>query len=175
VPFGPQFILEGFGPSEGASFPPGSIPVVDGVTEISPADILANWLIAEGYGTNPSAGLLWPTYVNFMPGGRNEALCVYDTVGTQDGRDMRTGRLAEHPGVSIRVRALDHRSGWVKVSSLANVLDGLNNAVVTFGGSTYSVQNAKRTGNSNSLGEDPANRTRLFTVNALLTVTEITP
>lgn len=167
------FILEPLGSVQeggGGSLPPTKIRL-----DHSPADILAAWLIAEGYGTRPSANGLWPIYVNFMPGGNNEAICVYDTVGTNDGRSHRDGELIEHPGIQIRFRANDHRTGYYKADTIAKEgLDTINQAPAVINSSNYLIQNAKRTGNINSLGEDPATRKRIFTVNALLTVSQVT-
>lgn len=139
--------------------------------EVSPADVLAQILIIKGFGNDSTLSGDWPVYVSMSPDEQDQRLCVYDTAGVQEGREMRTGEMAEFFGAMISVRAKDHPTGWGKAQSIAKFLDkGLYRMVVPTPGGTLFVQSAKRTSPVLRLGQEKGHKRMLFSINLLLTL-----
>lgn len=139
-------------------------------SEYSPADVVAQLLVDLGLCSGPGGVGEWPVFVAGEPSSPDEAVTVYDTAGTAFGRSMATGARSENPGVQVRVRARDHRTGWAKARQIARSLDedALWRAV-TVGAAAYCVQDFGRTSDVLALGKEVPNSKRsLFTVNGTL-------
>lgn len=147
----------------------------------TPADIVRQYLIDNDLGTLPSAGETWPVFVSNEPNSPNNAITVYNTEGRIDGRSMQTGEQWEHPGVQIRVRATDYRTGHNKAELLILALDEqLYRETISLSGvggasGTYLLQSVSRTAALAYLGVEPAKgRRHLFTINAVVTAKQQT-
>jgi len=120
----------------------------------------------------------WPAFISFMPEELpDQAICVYDTAGTSDGRIMSTGEKIEHPGIQIRVRGIDYPVVWAKANEIALALDAQNNVEVeTESGLVFLVQNISRTGAIVPLGLETngPRRRHNFTINAITTYAQTT-
>jgi len=137
----------------------------------TPADILYTFLQDSG------AFVGWTSFVSFLPDAPDKAICVYDTPGVGNGRIMRTGEKIEHPGIMVALRCLNYVEGHAKATSLALLLDSVrDNSVAVSSGETYSLHNVSRTGTINAIGLEMVNdrRRHQFTINAVLTLTELT-
>ena len=144
----------------------------------SPADILAQWLIDLGLGVDPDVtDDDWPVYFGHMPdetGTPDNAIAVYDTGGTDDGRTMVDGARAKHPGFQVRVRGSSYTVGWNKISAIEVTMSAVLRTPVSRGGKTWLLENVSQTGTIISLGvEGDKLRRDHFTLNGLLTLSEV--
>lgn len=115
----------------------------------------------------------WPIFVGFLPNSPDNALCVYDTAGVMDGRVMRSGERVEHPGVQIRVRALDYLAARTKAIDIATALDAQIRTEITVDALTYRINNISRAGAILPVGVEETDRQRHhFTINAITTIEE---
>jgi len=136
----------------------------------SPADILRYSLIALGLGADPTAvSPTWPIYVGAEPNVPDNVITLYDTEGRSDGRMNPTGERAEHHGIQVRVRAINHTTGYAKARAIAVALDeSIVLTTVTISGTTYLIHAVSRTSDVIPLGKDVSTSKRsLFTINAL--------
>ena len=92
----------------------------------TPTDVLRYYLVLLGLVTSPDDSLAWPCYVSSMPDTPDDCVCLYDTAGVLQGRDMPTGTVAESYGVQIKLRAVDYPTGYNK---LLTTCQGLDNVV----------------------------------------------
>lgn len=143
----------------------------------SPAEMIHEYLVGEGIVTVPADGLAWPGYVSSMPDGgtvKDNAVCIYDTTGIMQGRDMGSGEHFERFGVQVRIRCKEHADGYAKARAIAYALDILTRAAVTVtGGQAYEIHAVSR-GSILPLGPGQDDkRRRLFTINATLTATAL--
>lgn len=136
----------------------------------SPAE-LVRWSIAnDGLGSYPSEGDVWPVFVGHMPDEPDNCICVYDTTGTVDGRLQQDGKSIEHPGIQVRVRAIDHPTGYPKITNIRNHLDSVLRQGVVIGVYQYTIQAITLTGGVQTLGQEPDGERRVnFTINGILT------
>src|ERR1043165_1938455 len=116
----------------------------------SPAEILAVVLFEELLGTMPEKERPWPVYVDAMPVGGNEAICIYNTEGIKQGRLME-GPIVTPPGLGIRIRAPLHRAGWGRADAIARFLDTIKRRRVMVATSDYLIHAVSRTGPIHSL------------------------
>lgn len=135
----------------------------------SPADILFQLLEKE---------LLFTGYqatVGYFPDAADNALCINDTEGFQDGRIMQTGERIDHPGVQILVRGKDYVPTFTKINSIALFLDRQRNvSIVMESDEAYILNNVRRTGTVSYLGVETqgTKRRHVFTVNQVVTLTK---
>lgn len=140
------------------------------------AELLRQSLVTATIGTLPSADAAWPIFVNHMPDTPDNAICVYDTAGTTDGRNQRTGATIDHPGFQVKVRSKDHPTGYPKIKAIAAHLDSIKREQVAVSGDDYTIHAATRRGTILPLGQEPDKKRRdAFTVNGITTVEPITP
>lgn len=142
----------------------------------SPADIVRRLLILLGAGVSPSNGAVWPIYASSEPGAPDDVVTVYDTAGVEDGRAMTDGELFRHFGFQVRVRSIDHPSGWSKASEVQDLLArSTYDLVVTMPDDTrYLVHCVSHIGEVIALGKEvPSSKRNLFTVNATVTLTTL--
>jgi len=140
---------------------------------ISPASILAAYLIAEGLVTDPSDGNSWPLYVSYMSdeiGGKTNAGAIFNTPGLKDGRYM-VGTVVQHFGIRIEIRSRAHNDGWAKLEAIATNLDSVQNESVVVSGETYLIQNVSRVEPMIPEGTEKGTKKRqLFSHNFRMTV-----
>lgn len=149
----------------------------------SPADVVRWLLVRLALGTDYRNASTWPVYAAAEPPAPDNVITVYDTAGTDDGSEMIGGELQGHYGFQVRVRALDHPTGWNKINTIrATLAEGVpasgqvGTLVVIDNPSTlptchYRVENIARISEVNVLGMNVANeKTRLFTLNGVVNV-----
>lgn len=135
----------------------------------SPAELIRQSVVMDGLGTNPSDGGAWPVFVGHMPDEPANCICVYDTTGNIDGR-ISTGKTIEHPGVQVRVRAIDHPTGYPKITNIRNHLDSILRQGIVIGEYSYTIQAVTIIGGIQALGQEPdGERRNNFTINGILT------
>lgn len=141
----------------------------------SPADIIRTMLIDLSLGTAPSDSLTWPVYVSQEPSLPDNCITVYDTTGTDDGHTQPDGELQERHGIQVRIRSVDHPTGWTKSRAIAVALDEeVYRELVTIGASLYRVHAIARSPGPISLGKQtPDTKRDLFTINATVSVRQL--
>ena len=143
----------------------------------TPAELLRSSLVSAGLGVmrthNPNND--WPVYVSHLADDPDNAICVYDTAGVKDGREMPTGNTLHHPGFQIRVRATDYTTAYGKVRDVQAHLDTIRQQALVLGGHSYTLVAVSQAGSLIPLGRegDEAQREN-FTVNGTLTFTRNT-
>lgn len=136
---------------------------------IPPADIIAQLL------QDLDLVGAYSLFVSSLPDeeGNNEAIAVFDTTAMDDGKLARGNVRIEHPGFEIMLRSMVYRTGYMKMRQIALALDQAVRQVVTVDGVNYLVHNIKRTTSVIYIGMEEKNRRRLFSVNAIFTVSEV--
>lgn len=121
-------------------------------------------------------GLPWPVFASGEPDIPDNCITVYDTTGIKDTRNMYGGLVFYHLGFQVRIRAVDHTSGWLKAEEIQDALakQVLRRQIVVTDGNTYLVQCIAKIGRILDLGKDMGNSKRtLFTLNALVTMKKV--
>ena len=137
----------------------------------SPADIVRYLLIASELGSLPTDGISWPAYVSSEPDAPDNCITLYDTQGRTDGRIHFTGEVVDHPGVQVRVRSVDHKTGYVKAKSIHSVLSTKVLRTVTIASETYLVQTLTMQQAPLALGtERGISERHIFTINLIVTI-----
>lgn len=146
----------------------------------SPADVVRHAMISLGVGsdptdTDPDTGKpvgAWPVYAAGEPPGPDSVLTVYDTTARSDGYSMTDGEDFLHEGVQVRVRAIDHPTGYAKAKAIKRTLDEeVYDYTVAIGAYRYLIHCFSGT-NLIRLGKEAGQSKRdIFTVNAVLVVT----
>lgn len=144
----------------------------------TPATVVAELLQANGHGAAPAIGAVWPIYVSHLPDGPDvpyDAICVYDTEGLKDGRNMEGGEVIIHEGIQIRVRSCRYPDGMTKAKQIAAYVDALFREALTVDATDYRVQSITRTTPVLALGTDPQDSKRRHhtSINATTTIEEI--
>lgn len=140
----------------------------------SPADIVAYLLAELGAGSLPTANTSWPIYAGGEPDLPDNCITVYDTEGSDHGRNMVTGEVMGHQGIQIRVRANTHNVGWARADLLSSYLADVRQRTVSISGVAYTVACFARIGDVIAIGRDrPQGSRRVFTLNALVDVKQV--
>lgn len=148
----------------------------------SQAEIAQQLLIELGLGTNPPVGgiannRVWPVYATSEPNEPDNCITVYDTTNQNDSRNMYGGDYLRHYGLQVRVRSVDHPTGYQKAKAIADALatqvGGLNGGItVMCGANVYYVFAITKIGGVLILGKDaPRSKRSLFTFNCFLVLT----
>lgn len=141
----------------------------------SPAEIIRKLLVDLALGAEPSATATWPVYDANEPATPDNCITVYDTQGRDYGRMMIDGSLVGPNGFQVRVRAKDHPTGWLKADSIQKALaEIVYQRMVYVESSDYFIHCISTIGDVLSLGKDPNSNRRLFTINAVVTVRQLT-
>ena len=115
----------------------------------------------------------WTTYASLHPDQPDNSLCVYGTDGRTEGKIQFTGETVTKFGIQVRIRANEYLPGYAKAKVVHDLFDAVYKQQVTIDSSTYLVHAIHNSGNVFSLGlELAATRRRLWTVNAVATITE---
>lgn len=150
---------------------------MSGPLKNSPAEVIATTLLAMGLGSSPTSNPVqaWPIFATNEPSGPDNCITVYDTEGIKDGRTMIDGEVQLHHGFQIRVRSLDHSTGYQKANAIAIAIDEqVNQMDVTISPNVYIVWAISRKGDVIPLGTEGGKSKRsLFTINAIVALQEI--
>ena len=144
---------------------------------ISPAIILANYLIAQTTFTDPADNDVWPLYISSMPDGKNvesDVGTIYDSTGLKDGRLM-TGENILHFGIQVRIRAANYNDGYNQALIVTDLFEAIDKVTVTVDSVDYFIQSVTQSTVIVPLGpeENSTKRQELFTVNFLATIKEV--
>jgi hypothetical protein len=131
----------------------------------SPADIVRTLLSINLFE-------VWPVYVDSEPNTPDSVITIYDTSPRPDGRSMIDGEVWLHYGIQLRIRSLDHPTGYAKATSIHDTLaEQVKRASVTLGGSVYLVWSVSPKGVIRMGKDKPSTKRNIFTVNALCPIT----
>lgn len=138
--------------------------------EHSQADIVRWLIIALGEGTDPASNEDWPVSAAIEPYAPDNCITVYDTEGIQQGRLGPTRKIQESLGLQVRIRAINHKDGFLKAYAIRHALsESVRNALVTVDTTTYLVYSLVKFSSVLPLGKDSSAGTRrLFTFNCLV-------
>lgn len=137
------------------------------------SQIILEYLISKNKATRASVNQAWPITYNNMPNLPDNMLTLYDTLGRMDGRLMQDGKRITHPGILLRVRNLNGNEGFDKAREIAEFFDSVAGDSVTFDSKTYKIHNISRTSDVIPLGQEAGKSRSLFTVNAVVTISEV--
>jgi hypothetical protein len=153
---------------------------VTGLLLDSPAEVVRQLLVDLNLGSTPPvppASLVndWPAYVGMEPSVPDNCLTVYDTTGRDFGRTMFDGVLITHYGIQLRVRALNHKTGWLKAHTARTTLsEGVYRKGVTVGSNNYLLWCLNRFGNVLAIGKDsPTTKRSIFTLNFMAVLRQL--
>lgn len=140
----------------------------------SPADIIRQLLIDIGQGIdvdNVNVNTSWQVFASGEPSSPDNCLAVTDTSWQDDGRSMINGEEWYHYGAQIRVRAVDHPTGFVKTNAVSKALaESVYLRQVDVDGTPYLVHCFSRL-TIIDLGKNvPQTKRTLFTLNVLVTL-----
>lgn len=144
----------------------------------SPSQIIARLLIDLGLGTlplnPPLASAVWPVYASNEPSTPDNVLTIYDTVGLDHGRSMVTGEMFGPYGFQVRIRSVNHPTGYVKADGIhREMCEGVYQETVHVDAVTYLVHCISKVGDIMVLGKDPDSSRRLFTINAVAVINQV--
>lgn len=144
----------------------------------SPAEAVRAALVDLGFGVTGegwNGTTAWPIYVSNEPALPDNCLTITDTQGTDDGDTMPDGECQVHHGFQVRVRSVDHRTGWTKADAIRRGLaQSWNQKVVHVSAANVLIHCFARMGQVLALGKMvPTNKNSLFTVNAVAAMTEL--
>ena len=145
--------------------------------QYSPAEVIAEFLIAEGIFTRTSDDSDWPLYVSYMPDDDelpDDLAVIYDTEGVKDGRLM-SGANVWHHGFQVQIRARSFQDGWMKATDAETSLASVARETVNMSSSSeYVLHNLSQTGPPMFFGlEGGTKRRNLIALNALATIEEV--
>lgn len=137
----------------------------------SPAAIVRQLLIDLGLVT---ASGTWPVKVSAEPDTPDNVVTIYDTAGETQGRIQYSGEVTDFHGLQIRVRAIDHPTGWAKVNAITTACaETVKRTTVAVSGTSYTVHAMTRRSGILAIGKDvPSSKRNLFTVNYTVSITQ---
>lgn len=137
----------------------------------SPADIIRNLLRNNGHGTMPEEREAWPLNITVEPDKPDNCITLYDTQGRDFGFTAPDKERQVMEGIQIKVRATEHKAGFVKANAIAIAIDRISEAVLTIESTQYIVHRIRRTSDVLVLGlEMPQSVRSLFTINAVVSL-----
>lgn len=141
----------------------------------SPAEVVHNYLIAQGLTFRPPATDLtkWYSYVAFLPTDPDQIVVLFDAGGDLDGRLMADGTQIIHPNVQVRLRSKDYKTGWNKGEAIADLLQQAKMIKVTIGALTYLIHAARMSMPLMPIGQEEKSERWEFTINYRLTLSEV--
>lgn len=116
----------------------------------------------------------FPVYVSETPDGTNvpdNLGVVYDTAGMLLNRLMASGKNLNAYGLQIKVRSLDYKAGYARLSNLAEFLAKVRHQTVATDLNNYVVDSINQTSPVLSIGQD-SQRRALFTLNVTMMLLE---
>lgn len=170
-------VRSGVGYGSGAYTGTFSCVATDPAGPHGPHQIFWRLLLDQGLVTDPASDLAWPCYYSGIPDRdtRDNAVCVFNSQGRDQGREHATGERAEFRGVQILVRSATP-AGYAKAREIALALDDLQNVVVRISSYAYLVGAVTRTTDVLDLGKGvPAAKRNLYAVNAVAPIRQLSP
>ena len=137
----------------------------------TPAEILRKVLIDAGEVSLPSQNDVWPMFVSGLDSSPNDALAIYDTVGTEDGSIQPTGETKRHPGWQVRCRSVDYRTAYRKLAKIANFFDTLAQVALTLDADQYTLHSVYQSSNIVHLVVRDEQAREHFTFNGTVAIT----
>ncbi len=141
----------------------------------SPAEIVQQLMVDLSLGSNSDSN--WLITINQQPSVPDDMITVYDTEGEHQGRTHADGETQEAFGLQIRVRSVDHKTGYAKARYIATQFDRLvhNNSVTVVQaiGTAYdrfTVYAITRKSGVLYIGKEPSTDRHLFTFNSVVTI-----
>ena len=142
----------------------------------TPAYIIAQYLIGEGFLTTPGESGDWEVYTGNLPDGddvENNIVACMDTESVKDGRVM-AGENIFHYGVQLLLRSTAYNTGYAKMDDLVDALEAVDRDTVTISTSDYRLDNITLTTSIVVIGQEEGSKRReLFSLNFLVTLKEI--
>ena len=140
-----------------------------------PADVIRYLMIGLGLGTLPTSNGNWPISVAKELDNPDNAITVYDTTGSDDGRSMIDGELFGHSGIQIRLRSRTYTAGYAKMDAIQTELaQNVSQRTVSVGSNLYTVWSCSRIGDIIPLGTDEGSSKRyLFTMNLFCSLKKV--
>jgi Bacteriophage minor capsid protein len=141
--------------------------------------VVRQLIINKGLGVDQTTDTTddWPVYNNYMPdapGIKDNLITLTDTSGIKDGRIMRSGQTVIHPGIQVKIRAVDFNPGWVLMDAIGTMFDTIANVAVTVNVHNYVIAAISRNGIF-SLGRESEGKERSFIgMNILVTLNQVT-
>lgn len=140
----------------------------------SQAYILRSVLIYLSQASAPSSQTTWPVFVDNEPNLPDNCITVYNTAGTEDGRAMISGLLFDHEGLQIRVRSVDHPTGWNKLREIRDAISmSVRNLFLTVEGEPYRVNAVTRIQDVIPIGTEQTSKRLLFTLNCTISFNKL--
>jgi hypothetical protein len=139
----------------------------------SPADVVRKLLIDLALCTSPALSQPWPVFAANEPDTPDNCVTVYDSPDSwSDGRDMNSGEPMVQHSVQVRVRSVDHPTGWTKADLIRRTLaEGVYLRQVLISPKAYLMQCLTRFSAVMALGaESPTSKRRIFVINMAATL-----
>ncbi len=150
------------------SFPIGGMGAGTAVDIHSPSDILRSLIVSLAMASYPTNNSAWPAFTGREPSTPDNVVTCYDTIAGNEERKM-TGAIINHPGVQVRVRSTDHKTGYSKAYNIRAALsESVNKTTITIDSTTYLVQAVTNISPILALGKGPTDVRSLFTINMIL-------
>lgn len=148
------------------------------VAEITPADVIAELLIAQGKVGDPGSAdeLDWPIYVNNLPESPVECLGIYDQEGVPVATILQTGVQVGWDGFQIIAATKEEsfRRARQKLVEVAKYFEGIRSVGITVDEEQFQITSVQRTNqNPLPLGKEETTRRTLFALNFLTRVTKV--
>lgn len=141
----------------------------------SPARIVAALLVELSLAIERDGVKPWPVSTSNEFDSPDNAIVVRDAVGQSDGRAMPTGQRLNLDGFQVRIRGESFAVAYAKANAIQLAFaEDVENVVVHVDSSRYLVHCLSKIGDVLDVGKDkPASSRHAFTLNALLTATEL--
>lgn len=139
-----------------------------------PSEIIARALIAAGLGTPPSAGGAWPIFNDHSAPEPDNLVCVYDTSSIVHGQTHIQGKVTEHYGIQLKVRAKTNKESFTRIQLLTQACDEFVKLNVLVDSSNYTVWGMARRSGILSLGPEASDYVLwLHTVNYTVSISPV--
>lgn len=169
---------------------------MSGRLEHSPARVVQEYLILNGFGTDPDdwpddgtdiPNGVWPIYRSRDPDRPDDLIQVNGATGRGFGYTQPDKERQEVYGIQIIVRSFDEAVGHLKASNIAVALDRINREIITLAvseagsgtgsaGSTYLLQSVERASEATYEGRDtPQGKRNEYSINCLVTLRQCFP
>lgn len=140
-----------------------------------PNDVIAEYLVEQGFASRYNAGADWPVYIGTLPDAddiEDNLLAVFLTPGILHGKRM-DGVQPQHYGVQIRSRSVQENDGYVKLQAIVTHMLAQHRTTVTLeNGEQYRIESITQTSDVIPILLDAKQRTHM-TVNLIVAYTQI--
>lgn len=137
----------------------------------SPANIIRQFLIEEGIGQSHSKKD-WVVYTASEPDDPDNAITIYNTRGTLDGRIHETGEVVQHYGFQTKIRGKDDETASAKGREIYTAYNQLLRRLITVNSVAIRLQAITLKSPLMPMGQQVKGRRILYVVNAIVTIDE---